>query len=324
MLSRTANALFWLARYAERAGNNARGLQGALRMAGVAPAASEWMSLLIATGCDKGFAAARLPMTSESVVRYLAADPANPSSILSCIEAARRNARAVRTALTVDMWEAINETWSEARRQLPGALAPDALPGFLDWVRNRSLLFNGAYADTMLRTDSWRFVHLGTMLERADNTARLLDVKHHLLDPQVQVQVQGWQGQGQSQQQGGAVDYVQWQAVLRSVSALRAYHWVYHARLQPALIADLLILRPEFPRSILASFRRVAETLEAIAEANGGARGECHAIAAEVQAELRGATVEAILAGGLHRFLTHVIDRGVELGAAIDRFYMQG
>lgn len=321
MLSRTANSLFWLARYSERAGNNARGLQGALRMAGIGQDTDEWMSLLIATGCDTGFLATGLPASGENVIRHLVADPENPSSILSCIEAARHNGRSVRTALTVDMWEAINETWRETRRALPDALAPDALPGFLDYVRARSMLFNGAYADTMLRTDSWRFVRLGTMLERADNTARLLDVKHELLDPQGQSQSQS---SGQEQSQGGALDYVQWQAVLRSVSALRAYHWVYHARLQPALIADLLVLRPEMPRSIRACYRLVAETLEAIAEANEGARGECHAIAAELHAELEGARIETMLPGGLHRFLTHVIDRGIELGVAIDRFYMHG
>jgi uncharacterized alpha-E superfamily protein len=288
-----------------------------MRMAGVSDEAAGWNSLLVATGCDKGFEAAGLPMTSEHVTRHLVADPENASSILSCIEAARQNGRAVRTALTVDMWVAINETWREARRLLPAALEPDALPGFLDWVRGRSLLFNGAYADTMLRTDSWRFVLLGTMLERADNTARLLDVKHALLDPKSQRQTQ-------SQGTNDAVDYVQWQAVLRSVSALRAYNWVYHARLQPKLIADLLILRPEFPRSILACYRLVAETLDAIAEANQGARGECHAIAAELLAELNGATIETISERGLHNFLTHVIDRGIELGIAIDRFYMHG
>lgn len=317
MLSRTASSLFWLARYAERAGNNARGLQGALRMVGIGQDSDEWMSLLIATGCDTGFLASGLPATGENVIRHLVADPDNPSSILSCIEAARRNGRAVRTALTVDMWEAVNETWRETRRALPDALASDALPGFLDYVRARSMLFNGAYADTMLRTDAWRFVRLGTMLERADNTARLLDVKHQLLDPRGQTQ-------SQSQDQGGAMDYVQWQAVLRSFSALRAYHWVYHARLQPALIADLLVLRPEMPRSILACYRLVAETLDAIAEANEDARGECHAIAAELYAGLRDTTIETILAGGLHRYLTHVIDRSIELGGAIDRFYMHG
>lgn len=313
MLSRTAEALFWLGRYTERAGNNARGLQGALRMAGVTHAAGrpaeEWRSLLVATGCDAGFDATGQAATSEAVVRHLAADADNPSSILSCIEAARGNARTVRTALTVDMWEAINETWAEARRLLPGALAPDALPGFLDWVKSRTLLFNGAYADTMLRDDAWRFVHLGTMLERADNTARLLDVKLHLLVPP-------------EEGQGGAVDYGQWQAILRSVSALRAYQWVYHARLQPALIAELLILRPELPRSLLACYRHVEETLESIAAANGGKRGECHRIAGEMHARLRYGRIDTIMAGGLERFLTEFIDRSLDLGREVQAFYM--
>lgn len=318
MLSRTANSLYWLARYSERAGNNARGLQGALRMAGVTHDESEWTALLVATGCDTGFFATARPTTPDAVIPYMVADPDNHSSILSCIEAARRNARMVRTALTVDMWEAVNETWQETRRALPAALAPGALPGFLDYTRSRSLLFNGAYEDTMLRTDSWRFVLLGTMLERADNTARLLDVKHHVLAPQALSQ-----SQSQDQSQGDAMDYVQWQGVLRSVSALRAYHWVYHARLQPALIADLLILRPEMPRSMRACYELVSETLEALA-ADYGTRGECHDIAAELLAELKGTTIAKVIEGGLHAFLTRFIDRGIELGVAIDRFYMHG
>ncbi len=314
MLSRTADALFWLGRYTERAGNNARGLQGALRMAGVTHAAGrtadEWRSLLVVTGCDAAFDAADLAPTADAVMRYLVAERDNPSAIIACIEAARHNARSVRTALTVDMWEAINETWAEARRMLPDALAPDALPGFLDWVKSRTLLFNGAYADTMLRDDAWRFVHLGTMLERADNTARLLDVKHHLLLPP-------------EEGQGGAVDYAQWQAILRSVSALRAYQWVFHTRLQPRLIAELLILRPELPRSLLACYRAVEQTLEEIAAANGGTRGECHRIAGEMQARLRFGQIDAILGGGLDRFLTAFIDRSLDLGREIQAFYMQ-
>lgn len=312
MLSRTADALFWLGRYTERAGNNARGVQGALRMAGVTHAAGrsadEWRSLLVATGCDAGFDAVGMTPDAENVIAYLTAHRDNSSSILACIESARHNARTVRTALTVDMWEAINETWSEARRLLPAALAPDALPGFLDWVKSRTLLFNGAYADTMLRDDAWRFVHLGTMLERADNTARLLDVKQHLLIPP-------------DEGQGGAVDYGQWQAVLRSVSALRAYQWVFHARLQPRLIAELLILRPELPRSLLACYRRVEETLEAIAAANGGVRGECHRIAGEMHARLRYGRIDEIMATGLEKFLTDFVDRSLDLGREIEAFY---
>lgn len=312
MLSRTADSLYWLGRYIERAGNNARGLQVTLRMASLTGVVDRrdnaWRALLIASGCAPGFAATGAELTQEAVVRYLVADPANPSSILSCIEAARRNARAVRTALTVDMWEAVNETWSEARRMTEASFAPDNLPGFLDWVKSRTVLFNGAYADTMLRDEAWRFVRLGTMFERADNTARVLDVHHHALA---------------GTEEGGALAYVQWQAILRSVSALRAYQWVYHSRLEPRRIAELLILRPELPRSIVACYARIEETLDGIAAAHGGRRGECHRLAGEMHARLRFGRIGDIMEGGLHDFLTTTINRNLELGRQIQDFYLQ-
>ncbi|NMJ41669.1 alpha-E domain-containing protein [Roseomonas sp. JC162] len=312
MLSRTADSLYWLGRYIERAGNNARGLQVALRMASltrdVAQRDSAWRALLIASGCEPGFRETGQVATQETVVRYLAADPSNPSSIISCIEAARRNGRQVRTALTVDMWEAVNETWSEARRSTQQTFAPDNLPVFLDWVKSRTVLFNGAYADTMLRDEAWRFVRLGTMLERADNTARVLDVHHHALG---------------GTEEDGAVGYLQWQAILRSVSALRAYHWVYHSRLEPRRIAELLILRPELPRSMVACYGRIEETLDGIAASHGGRKGECHRLAGEMHARLRFGRIADVMAGGLHDFLTATIDRNLELGRQIQGFYLQ-
>ncbi len=312
MLSRTADSLYWLGRYIERAGNNARGLQVALRMASltrdVAQRDSAWRALLIASGCEPGFRETGQEATQESVVRYLTADPSNSSSIISCIEAARRNGRQVRTALTVDMWEAVNETWSEARRSTEQTFATDNLPAFLDWVKSRTVLFNGAYADTMLRDEAWRFVRLGTMLERADNTARVLDVHHHALG---------------GTEEDGAVGYLQWQAILRSVSALRAYHWVYHSRLESRRIAELLILRPELPRSMVACYGRIEETLDGIAASHGGRKGECHRLAGEMHARLRFGRIADIMAGGLHDFLTATIDRNLELGRQIQDFYLQ-
>jgi uncharacterized alpha-E superfamily protein len=169
------------------------------------------------------------------------------------------------------------------------------------------VLFNGAYADTMLRDEAWRFVRLGTMLERADNTARVLDVHHPALG---------------DIEESGAVAYLQWQAILRSVSALRAYQWVYHARLEPRRIAELLLLRPELPRSMIACYARIEETLEALAASHGGKRGECHRLVGEAHARLRFARMEDIMAGGLHDFLTRTIDRNIEIGGEIARFYL--
>jgi len=312
MLSRTADSLYWLGRYIERAGNIARGMQVSLRMASLTAdpvqRGDAWRALLIASGCEPGFRASGAAVSQEAVVRYLAAEPANPSSILSCIDAARRNARAVRTAVTVDMWEAVNETWSEARRSTAATFAPDNLPAFLDWVKGRTILFNGAYGDTMLRHEAWRFVRLGTIMERADNTARVLDVHHHALA---------------NAPEEGAVAYAQWQAILRSVSAVRAFHHVYHARLEPRLIAELLILRPELPRSVVACYARIEETLDGIAALHGGRRGECHRLAGEMHARLRFGRIEDIMARGLHEFLTATIDRNLELGRQIQDFYLQ-
>jgi uncharacterized alpha-E superfamily protein len=205
------------------------------------------------------------------------------------------------------MWEAVNDTWSEARRATAATFAPDNLPAFLDWMKSRTVLFNGAYADTMLRDEAWRFVRLGTMIERADNTARVLDVHHHALA---------------GVEADGAVAYVQWQAILRSVAALRAYHWVYHARLEPRRIAELLILRPELPRSMVACYARIEETLDGLAAAHGGKRGECHRLAGEVHARVKFARIEEVIEGGLHAFLTSKINRNIDLGREIAAFYL--
>jgi uncharacterized alpha-E superfamily protein len=312
MLSRTAENLYWLGRYSERAGNVARGLSATLRMASLAAplgtAGEEWQALLIATGSDPGFRAKHAEATQEAALHFLTLEPDNPSSIVACIEAARRNGRAVRTALTVDMWEAINDTWRALRGPEGAAVQGDRLPAFLDWVKERTLLFNGAAADTMLRGEAWHFIDLGTMLERADNTARLLDVRYHALS---------------RADAGGPADYAQAEAVLRAVSALRSYQHVYRARLQPRLVAELLILRPELPRSILACLARVASALERIA-ASSGRRGMPHPLADGLVRRLKDTSTDAIFRQGLHAFLTELIDANIGLGGAIDALYLRG
>jgi len=313
MLSRTADSLFWLARYVERAENIARIVLVGHRMASMArslgSSGDEWLSTVIATGCEPGFFAKYAEPASGAVIDYLVRDPDNPSSILSCLETARRNARAVRTALTVDMWDALNDTWLKAREFSAEAMSSDRAQAFLEWVKERSQLFAGAYANTMLRNDAYYFTRLGTFLERADNTARILDVKYYVLLPQ-------------DEGVGGALDYYQWQSILGSVSALRSYHWVYHDRLQPWLIAELLILRPEMPRSLLSCYEQINRYLDSITEAYGGKRGECHRLAGETYARLRYGRIKSIFQSGLHEFLTEFIDRSVLLGNEISRFYL--
>jgi uncharacterized alpha-E superfamily protein len=319
MLSRTAEHLYWLARYMERAENNARMVMVGLRMANMARSlhdpgrenpGNEWTSTLVATGCEAGYSAKHASVVTASVIDYLVRDPDNPSSILSCLETARRNARAVRTALTTDMWDALNETWNAARGIGPDRFAADRVNGFLDWVKERSQLFNGAYSSTMLRNDAFYFTRLGTFLERADNTARILDVKYHVLLPQ-------------HEGVGGPLDYYQWQAVLRSVSATRSYHWIYQDRLQPWRIAELLILRPEMPRSLRACFDQIVQQLELIGATQGGKRGECQRLAGELDAKLRFGTISEIFRTGLHEFLTAFVARTGQLGAEVSNLYLR-
>jgi uncharacterized alpha-E superfamily protein len=313
MLSRTADSLFWLARYMERAEDIARIIIAAHRMASMARSlenpGNEWHSTLIATGCDEGFFTKHAEASSEAVIDYLVRDPDNPSSIFSCLETARRNARAVRTALTVDMWDALNETWLRTRDNDVVWFGAEHLLELLEWVKERSLLFSGAYANTMLRNDAYYFTRLGTFIERADNTARILDVKYHVLLPR-------------HEGVGGVVDYYHWQAILRSVSALRSYHWVYQERLKPWLVAELLILRPEMPRSLLSCSEQIVRHLDLLAEAYGGLRGECHRVAGEMHARLRYGRIQDIFQSGLHQFLTDFIDRSSRLGSEISKLYL--
>ena len=313
MLSRTADSLFWLARYMERAENVARIVQVGLRMASMASslgsAGNEWLPTLIATGCEPGFFSKYSEADAAAVIDYLVRDLDNPSSIAACIETARSNARQVRTALTVDMWDALNDTWRRMHDGTGQAMSTDRLPDFLEWVKERSLLFSGAYSSTMLRNDAFSFTRLGTFIERADNTARILDVKYYVLLPK-------------DEGIGGVVDYYQWQSILRSVSALRGYHWIYHDRLKPWLIAELLILRPEMPRSLMSCYDQISRDLELLAQAYGGKRGECHRMVGEMHAKLRYGRIQAIFQAGLHEFLTDFIDRSVLLGSEISRLYL--
>ena len=314
MLSRTADSLFWIARYVERAENIARIVQVGHRMSSMALSlgnpGNEWHSTLIAAGCEPGFFAKHEEATATNVVDYLVRDRDNPSSILACIETARRNGRAVRTALTVDMWNALNETWLQARDIAPEKLSPAQVGTFLEWIKERSQVFAGAYTNTMLRNDAHAFVQLGTHTERADNTARILDVKYHVLLPQ-------------HENVGGALDYVHWQAILRSVSALRAYHWVFNDRLKPWLIAELLILRQEMPRSLVSCTGQITRSLDFLSESYGGRRGECHRMAGDMHARLRYGRVQDVFQTGLHEFLTDFVERMAALGEEIDAFYLR-
>jgi uncharacterized alpha-E superfamily protein len=311
MLSRSASNLFWLSRYVERMDYLARLLDVAQRMSVLTTSSSveEWRSALIAAGCEESYFALHDTAQEAAVVHYLTRDASNPSSIMSCLMQARNNARAVRSALSIDVWEAINGAYLDARQFTEATYASDNFPVFVDWVKRQALLFNGAYTNTMLRTDSFYFLRLGTFLERADNTARILDVKYHILLPSFE-------------KVGGSIDYYQWAAILRSVSARRSYHVLYKGRVVPWQVAEMLILRPEMPRSLRACYEQVMQNLDILAGRYEGRSGAPHRITGETLARLRYSSIEDIFQTGLHEFLTEIIERTQVIGADIDSFYL--
>jgi len=312
MLSRTADNLFWFARYIERADNTARIIEAANRLTSMPIAYSgtsnEWESAVAATGNLAAFNKAYDKVTADNVLHFLAFSPSNPSSIKMCIETGRANARAVRTALTAVMWEAINGAWLDLTRIDGRNIRRGALHDFLGRVKEASIRLDGSAYRTMLRRDAYFFFRLGVMLERADNTARILDVKYHLLLPD-QAEV------------GGGLDYFQWTSILRTVSAHTAYHWVYRESVKPWLVADLLLLRAEMPRSLAACYDVIRETLDQLATAYGR-QGPSQRLARSIRTRLANANIDDIFRTGLHEFLTDFLAENGRLGQAVIDQYL--
>jgi uncharacterized alpha-E superfamily protein len=312
MLARTADNLYWLSRYVERAEYLARILEVTQRMTALpiayVGATNEWESALATAGCSRAFYAHYQEANEESVIDFLAFSTANPSSIRSCLDTARHNARAVRTALTVEMWDAINGTWLELRRFANGPTSRDAVTAFLRWVQTASLRYDGSAYRTMLRNDAYWFSRLGVYIERADNTARILDVKYHLLLPA-------------REQVGGPLDYYQWSAILRTVSANTAYHWVYRDSVKPWLIADLLILKDAMPRSLASCYGELVRYLDLIGQTYGRP-GPSQRLARSMRTRLQSSDMKRIFQTGLHEFIGDFIVENNRLGTAISQQYL--
>jgi len=312
MLSRTADNLYWLARYVERAEYLARILEVTHRLTTLPLAyvgsTNEWESAVATAGCAHAFSSLYDEANEETVTEFLCFSTANPASIRSCFELARTNARAVRTALTVEMWDAINGAWLELKRFGNGPSSREEFTRFLRWVQETSLRFDGSAYRTMLRNDAYWFSRLGVYMERADNTARILDVKYHLLLPA-------------NERVGGPLDYFQWSAILRSVSALTAYHWVYRESVKPWLIADLLILKDELPRSLAACYGNLVQNLDYIARAYGR-QGPAQRQARATRTQIENSRMDEIFQHGLHEFIEKFIDANNRLGGAITEQYL--
>lgn len=311
MLGRTAQNLFWLSRYVERAENMARLLEVGYRMSLTSRreggAAEHLVSMLQAAEVDAAFAETGAVADVASVSQFMLFDEANPSSVRSCLLAARTNARSVRTALTTEVWETINAGWLEFSAIRPRDITGGRLPELLNRVKQISHQFRGALISTILRDDGYAFATIGGYVERADNTARILDMKYYVLLPRATLI-------------GGDVDIQQWTLILRAASAHRSYRHIYHDRYKAWNIADYLILRPEMPRSLSFCFSHVTRTLEMLADAYGK-RLSCHEALADVNRMLDGNSMDAIFQSGLHEFLTEFIDRNNRLTQALSESY---
>ena len=312
MLSRTADNLFWLARYVERADNTARIIDAANRLAAIpisyAGGSNEWESAVAATGNLDAFSSIHATATPASVVQFLAFSQENYSSIRRCLDIGRANARAVRTALTTEMWDAINGGWLDLKRVDPRLRDRQRLDDFLTRVKETSLRLEGSAHRTMLRNDAYWFFRLGGLIERADNTARILDVKYHVLLPE-------------RANVGGGIDYFQWSSLLRTVSAHTAYHWVYRDSLKPWLVADLLVLNDQMPRSLASCYANLVEVLDHLARAYGR-QGPAQRLARSIRTKLQNSDIDLVFQSGLHEFLVAFIDDNARLGAAIADQYL--
>ena len=314
MLSRTADHLYWMSRYTERAENTARMLnvsyETSLLPQSAAVAQVGWQGLLSISELLPSYTALYGEVTPRGVMEFMVSDEDNPSSIISCLRAARENARAVRGTLTTEVWETQNQTWLEVNRMLKsGEFQRD--PGqFFEWVKFRSHLSRGVTVGTMLMDESLHFMRLGTFLERADNTARLVDVKFHAAQRDFF---------GNAKQKDQEYDFYHWSAILRSVSGFEIYRKVYRDVIRPERVAELLILRPDMPRSLHASMNEVVNNLRLVGSEEGS---ETLRHAGKLRAELQYGRIDEILATGLHAFLTQFLDRVNDIGSRISRDFL--
>jgi uncharacterized alpha-E superfamily protein len=311
MLGRAANDLYWLARYIERAEHIARLIEVGYRIV-LLPRIGEgfhqeWHSTLLSSGCLSGYSARHGELETSKVIDYMLFDTTNASSIASCLSAARRNGRAQRTALTREMWESLNSAWLEFSAIKPSSVTSNSLPELLDWVRSRSALYRGALLNTILRNDTYYFSQAGTFIERADSTARILDVKYYHLLPSAEMV-------------GSGTDNYQWTSILRSVSAHRSYRWVFKNSYQPQKIAEYLILNRQMPRSLRACYDELTVSLNDLG-AFYGQRHACHATCEATRDLLLESDIATIFQSGLHEYVQGLIGRNNKLGCEISQAY---
>ena len=310
MLGRSANGIYWMCRYLERAENSARLLDVGFRMAltrGNVSPDEEWKSVLVTLGQHDDYLVRHSDYAGPQVFNFILRDRDNPSSVLQMIENARTNARMVRTSITREVWEATNESWMMLREALSRPVRESNLGEVLNAVRRQTSIVRGAIDGTMLRNDVFNFARIGNFVERADNTARILDVKYYVLLPSV-----AWVG--------SSLDNVQWEAVLRSAGGDRAYRWLNAGRLDPKGIAQFLILDGRFPRSLMFSYEKLRSNMAGLAR-QYGYETSAHELLREAGTRLHQTAIETVIERGLHQFISAFIYDNICIGNAIAADY---
>ncbi len=308
MLGKTANGLFWMFRYLERSENIARMVEAGFRM-GLTHATSdtEWESVLSAASVRETYLQFHDTFDQDTVIYFLLSDKRNPSSVLNMLEAARNNGRMVRTALTREVWESVNDSWLKLKNVINKPIKRSELPNVLASIRQRSSNVRGALYGTMLQNDIFNFAMIGTFLERADSTVRILDVKYYVLLPSVSLV-------------GSSVDNSQWETILRSASAERAFRWLNGSVTRPDAIVDFMLLDPRMPRSLVFSLEKLTTNLQLL-EREYGVKNESTERAQTVLEEIRKLNVDAIFSRGLHEFLQDYLNKNNELAQLIEEDY---
>jgi uncharacterized alpha-E superfamily protein len=304
MLSRTADHLYWMSRYIERAESLARLVDAHYRMS-LLPHSGETLaqslrSTMTALYMQEAYLERHKIVEPRAVFEFITIDREYPGSIFSCLRAARENARAVRGSLTSELWETLNSTWLDARSQLVRRSTQIDIGQFVEWVKERSHLTRGVTIGTMMRDDGFHFTRLGTFLERADSTARILKAHQSDLVPGADA--------------GDVPDPYAWSVLLRALSAFEIYRRVFRDVITPIKVAELLILRDDMPRSLLRCCKEVYSNLSSVANDQSA---ETERRAGEIHASLHFARMDEIAANGLPRFLEQFLERLRDLGDRI-------
>jgi uncharacterized alpha-E superfamily protein len=321
MLSRVADAIYWASRYVERAENVARFIDVSLNsmLESSAHGERDWASLVHTTGDQEFFEKKYGKATPENVTQFLTFDDEYPSSILTSVSRARENARSVRDIISREMWQELNEFYLMVVQSARPGAQPEDVIDFCARVKRAGIYFEGVTNATLSRGEAFHFAHLGRMLERADKTSRILDVKFFLLTPS---QSQS-QSQSQLQNSNAAVEQLGWTTLLNSASALQMYRQIWHVT-TPEAVSAFLLLDRNFPRSILRCVRRAQESLHSISGAPlGSFESEAERLLGRLRSELDYAKIDEIMAQGLHQYVDRLQGQLNDAGAAIQSQFFE-